>query len=92
MMSLGDKLVAAGLPVQTADETRAVFSRSLSDTEMNLYQSIAWPPDYAELRRREYPPLADLADALYWMERKDKSLMEAWLAKCDAVKMKYPKP
>ena len=50
------------------------------------------PPGYAELRRREYPPLADLADALYWMERKDKSLMEAWLAKCDAVKMKYPKP
>jgi len=91
MSVLEDKLIAAGLPVYVADESRAVFSRSLSDDETALYLSIICPPDYAELRRREYPPLEDLADAIYWMERKDKSLMEAWLKNCDAVKAKYPK-
>lgn len=92
MSTLEKKLIAVGLPVSVADETHAVFSRTLTDAEEALYMSIAFPPDYAELRRRAYPTLGDLADALYWMERKNKSLMEAWLAKCDAVKLKYPKP
>ena len=91
MSKLGDKLIAAGLPVFTSDEIQTTFSRSLSDAEDALYMSIAFPPDYGELRRREYPPLEDLADAIYWMERNDKSLMEAWLKNCDAVKAKYPK-
>ena len=92
MSKLGDKLIAVGLPVFTSDEVHTTFSRALSDAEDALYMSIAWPPDYAELRRREYPPLEDLADAIYWMERKNKILMDEWLAKCDAVKVKYPKP
>lgn len=43
-------------------------------------------------RMREYPPLQQLADALYWSQRGDQSLMEAYLAACDEVKRKYPKP
>jgi hypothetical protein len=47
--------------------------------------------DYRVLRAKEYPSLADLADALYWQERGDASRMTAYLARCDAVKQHYPK-
>jgi len=63
----------------------------LTSAELITFDLLRHPVDYGELRRREYPPLEDLADAIYWMERKDKSLMEAWLKNCDAVKAKYPK-
>lgn len=48
--------------------------------------------NYAELRRREYPGPEMLADALYWQANGDDSKMKAYLAACEAVKMKYPKP
>lgn len=47
---------------------------------------------YADLRRTEYPPLTDLADALYWQERGDPSKMVAYLSAVEAVKAAYPKP
>lgn len=46
---------------------------------------------YQQLRQAEYPPLADLADALYWQSQGDDSKMTAYIAACDAVKQKYPK-
>ena len=47
--------------------------------------------NYQKLRRPEYPPLSDLADALYWQAQGDQSKMTAYLAAVDAVKAKYPK-
>jgi hypothetical protein len=47
---------------------------------------------YIENRQREYPPLADLADALYHQSKGDETKLTAYLAKCEAVKTKYPKP
>jgi hypothetical protein len=47
---------------------------------------------YIEKRQREYPPLADLADALYHQSKGDETKLTAYLAKCEAVKTKYPKP
>ena len=47
--------------------------------------------EYQRLRKPEYPPLADLADALYWQAQGDNSKMTAYLAAVDAVKSKYPK-
>ena len=46
---------------------------------------------YIENRQREYPPLADLADALYHQSKGDETKLTAYLAKCEAVKQKYPK-
>jgi hypothetical protein len=43
-------------------------------------------------RQSEYPPLADLADALYHQSKGDETKLTAYLAKCEAVKTKYPKP
>ena len=46
---------------------------------------------YKGLRQTEYPPLTDLADALYHQSKGDETKLTAYLAKCEAVKQKYPK-
>lgn len=46
---------------------------------------------YQRLRVREYPPLSDLADALYWQAQGDSEPMARYVAACEAVKAKYPK-
>lgn len=43
-------------------------------------------------RKRAYPPLADLADALYWHANGRPELLAAYLADVAAVKASYPKP
>lgn len=48
--------------------------------------------EYQRLRAPEYPPLTDLADAIYWQQQGDDSKMAAYVAACEAVKAKYPKP
>ena len=48
--------------------------------------------EYQRLREPEYPDLKELADALYWSSKGDNTKMDAYVAKCDAVKSKYPKP
>lgn len=47
--------------------------------------------EYQRKRKAEYPPLADLADAIYWQAQGDESKMTAYIAACEAVKVKYPK-
>ena len=47
--------------------------------------------EYQRQRAPEYPPLTDLADALYHQSKGDETKMTAYLAKCEAVKQKYPK-
>jgi hypothetical protein len=46
---------------------------------------------YIKNRQAEYPSLIDFADAYYWAQRGNSQLMDAYIAKCDAVKAKYPK-
>jgi hypothetical protein len=46
---------------------------------------------YQQKRRYEYPPLTDLADALYWQAQGDDSKMNAYLEAVDTIKKKYPK-
>ena len=47
---------------------------------------------YTELRTKEYPPLADLADALVHNDMGDPIPLRAYYTACEAVKAKYPKP
>jgi hypothetical protein len=42
-------------------------------------------------RAKEYPPITDFADAYYWAQKGKTELMDAYVAKCDAIKLKYPK-
>ena len=46
---------------------------------------------YIAKRASEYPPITDFADAYYWAQKGNTALMDAYVAKCDAIKLKYPK-
>ena len=46
---------------------------------------------YIAKRAAEYPPITDFADAYYWAQKGNTALMDAYVAKCDAIKLKYPK-
>lgn len=48
--------------------------------------------EFQKQRSALYPPLSELADALYWKERGNPDLYEAYIAKCDDVKTAFPKP
>lgn len=61
------------------------------ETRMVELQAIADSLAYQSLREPQYPPLTDLADALYWQSTGDESKMTAYLAQVSAVKAKYPK-
>lgn len=47
--------------------------------------------DVAVLRKQEYPPIEDFADALYWQSRGDSNKMTSYLARVDEVKKRFPK-
>ena len=48
--------------------------------------------DYASARREAYPPLEQLADALYHQQRGNDVPMQQYLSACAAVKVRFPKP
>lgn len=54
---------------------------------MNIHHT----EDVAQLRRAAYPPLEDLADAMFWASRGDPSKLASYHAKIAAVKAMYPK-
>tara|TARA_R110000868_G_scaffold55347_3_gene172021 strand:+ start:221 stop:448 length:228 start_codon:yes stop_codon:yes gene_type:complete len=43
-------------------------------------------PTYAQLRARDYPPIADQLDTIFH------DGLDAWRAEIQAIKTKYPKP
>ena len=47
---------------------------------------------YKDDRQPLYPPLADLADAMYWNSKGDSSKLTAYYAACEKVKSDNPKP
>jgi hypothetical protein len=47
--------------------------------------------EYKRLRSNEYPPLTDLADAMYWASQGDNTKLDNYYAACEVVKLKYPK-
>ena len=59
--------------------------------EIVRLQAVYNANEYQRFRASEYPPLADLADALYHQSKGDETKLTAYLAKCEAVKQKYPK-
>jgi hypothetical protein len=61
------------------------------DARLRDLQAIQNSLKYQSQRKQEYPPLADLADALFWQANGDASKMTAYLAQVAAVKDKYPK-
>ena len=79
--------------VVTVDDTAGAFDAEGNSVEIDLALVNAWvdPETYKYKRAKEYPPLTDLADALYHQSKGDETKLTAYLAKCEAVKQKYPK-
>ena len=47
---------------------------------------------YKFVRQPLYPPLEDIADAIYWNSKGDSSKLTAYYAACEKVKTENPKP
>lgn len=58
-------------------------------TRMAELQAIEDSLAYQRLRAKEYPPITDYLDAVV---KNDQAQIDAYIAACQAVKNKYPKP
>lgn len=73
------------------DAHQTMPSKEEFDEMYEAVRADAIANNYQRKRSSEYPPLTDLADALYHQANGDNTKMEAYLAACEAVKQKYPK-
>jgi hypothetical protein len=66
---------------------------STEEIDLEVYRLVqeSMQNQYKQLRAKEYPPLEDLADALYWQSQGDNTLLDIYMEKCAEVKAKYPK-
>jgi hypothetical protein len=77
--------------VQWINPSTAPVTEQQIATEKTRLQTIYDANEYARKRAPEYPPITDLADALYHQSKGDETKLTAYLVKCEAVKQKYPK-
>lgn len=61
------------------------------DPRTSIERRTATENEVLAARKAAYPPLADLADALYWQAQGDNTKMDAYHAAIAAVKAQYPK-
>lgn len=79
--------------VESSDpENPVMFDRAAVITKARELEAEYNSKDYQRKRQPEYPSLADFADAYYWSQKGDDTKMTAYVAACDGVKIKYPKP
>ena len=68
-------------------------TKEFLESKFEEYSAFNNARNIVEKRKLNYPSLNILADAIYHKEKfNDNSKMESWIAACDAVKQKYPKP
>ena len=96
--SVDGLLLKVGIPFHTENEEEAIqYVEQNYKTTREQVESDCGPTEeylaneYKYLRAPEYPPLTDLADAMYWSSQGDNTKLEAYYAACEAVKNKYPK-
>lgn len=94
VLAPGRKYVMTQTPetwsVEWRDNLPPIENTAIIDKAEELLQ--LWnTTEYQRQRISKYPPLTDLADALYHQSKGDNTKMEAYLAACDDVKQKYPK-
>lgn len=59
------------------------------EAEMKRRQKEYEDTEYQRLRKAEYPPVEDYLDGIV---KGDQAQIDAYIAACQAVKAKYPKP
>ena len=75
-----------------ADGNQIELDQALVDAAAAEIQAELDATQYQRNRQPEYPSLATFADAYYWAQKGDNTKMDEYVASCDAVKAKYPKP
>jgi hypothetical protein len=77
--------------VVTVDDTAGAFDAQGNKVEINLATVNAWvdPEAYIAKRAKEYPPITDYIDGVV---KGDQEQIDDYIAACQAVKTKYPKP
>lgn len=73
------------------DESKPAPTHEILWPEVERLQQQYDLEEYKILRKTEYPPLQDFADAMYWHRKGDDTKLDAYVAACDAVKARYPK-
>jgi hypothetical protein len=87
----GAKWVLRGDNLEWLDIDQRQPTENEIKTEISRLQDEYDAKEYQRQRAKEYPPLTDLADAMYWSSQGDNTKLEAYYAACEAVKLKYPK-
>ena len=73
------------------DEGDGAFDAQGNKVELDMDEVNAWvnPNAYKAQRAAEYPPITDYLDGVV---KGDQAQIDAYIAACQAVKAKYPKP
>jgi len=77
--------------IEWLDTKQAQPSEAEIQAELVRLQADYAATQYQRNRQPEYPPITDLADALYWASEGDSTKLDEYYAACAAVKAKYPK-
>ena len=75
-----------------ADGNKIELDQALVDAAAAEIAAEDAATQYQRDRAPEYPSLVTFADAYYWAQKGDNTKMDEYVAACDAVKTKYPKP
>lgn len=77
--------------VVSVDDSAGAFDAQGNQVEIDMDAVNAWvnPDAYKLQRRAEYPPMTDYIDGVV---KGDQAQIDAYIAACQAVKAKYPKP
>jgi hypothetical protein len=77
--------------VVSVDDGAGAFDAQGNKIEIDLAAVNAWvdPEAYKFQRAAEYPPITDYLDGIV---KGDQEQIDAYIAACQAVKTKYPKP
>jgi hypothetical protein len=84
-----DVITICGDNAFDANGDQVTIDESLVATEMARLQAEYDSQQYARDRAAEYPPMADYLDGIV---KGDQAQIDAYIAACQAVKAKYPKP
>ena len=73
------------------DDGTGVFDKDGNQIEIDMATVNAWvdPEAYKYKRKKEYPPITDYLDGVV---KGNQAQIDAYIAACQAVKTKYPKP
>ena len=85
----GAEVSVTGETVQWHKPSVASVTETQIATELARLQSVYTAQEYSRKRAKEYPPVTDYLDGVV---KGNQTQIDAYIAACQAVKTKYPKP